>query len=519
MLRQCGRRVCAGVAASAAAVTICLAVAGPAAASGPFDLASHFDMRVDGALRDDFAGWSVADVGDVNGDGISDFAVGAPGAGGTGFYEHGAGIVYVIFGRPAGAVPTCDLAHFPTPAQCDGFEIQGVNLSDWTGNSVSSAGDMNGDGKSDILVGAKYYTPSSGSPISLGAAFVVFGKSTEDPVHLGTIDAPGPVRGFRIQGESSYNYVGDSVAPAGDVNGDGIPDVIVAGENVSPSGRIGAGAAYVVFGKKDNNSTVDLAALGNQGFRINGVQGASLGYSVAGMGDLNGDARADVAVQSIDKVYVIFGKATGGDVDTASLGSQGYTISSGRDGLSYENAMTSIGDLNGDGKRELVVGSFGSNSYAGATWVVWGKGTTTSQSLGSLSSGGFEIDGAPNDRAGWSVSAAKDVNLDGKPDVVVGAGSAAYNGRYNSGSIYVVYGKNTTTSVSLASLGTGGYRIDGAKEYDDVGNVVAGLGDMNGDGRSEIAGGAKEASNNTAVNQGVDPRTAAGSVYVLFGQP
>jgi hypothetical protein len=121
-------------------------VAGPAAASGPFDLASHFDMRVDGALRDDFAGWSVADVGDVNGDGISDIAVGAPGAGGTGFYQHGAGAVYVIFGRPGGVVPTCDLAHFPTPAQCDGFEIQGANLDDWTGNAVSSAGDMNGDG-------------------------------------------------------------------------------------------------------------------------------------------------------------------------------------------------------------------------------------------------------------------------------------------------------------------------------------------------------------------------------------
>ena len=518
MVRKCAWRLRAAIAASAV-VAIFLTVAGPAAASGPFDLAAHFDLRVDGAFRDDFAGWSVADVGDVNGDGISDFAVGAPGAGGSPYYQGGPGIVYVIFGRPGGAVPTCDLAHFPTPAQCDGFEIEGANIGDSTGNAVASAGDMNGDGKSDIVVGARFYDPPNSSNISEGGAFVVFGKSTEDPVHLATLDAPGPVRGFRIQGESSYNYVGDSVAPAGDVNGDGIPDVIVAGENVFPFGRIGAGAAYVVFGKKDNSSTVDLAALGSQGFRIDGVQGASLGYSVAGMGDLNGDGHADVAVQSIDHVYVIFGKATGGEVDTASLGSQGYTIGSGRDGLGYENAMTSIGDMNGDGKRELVIGSFGSNSYAGATWVVWGKGTTTSQNVGSLGTGGFEIDGAPNDRAGWSVSSAKDVNLDGKPDIVIGAGSASYNGRTNSGSIYVVYGKSTTTAVSLASLGTGGYRIDGANAYDDVGNVVAGLGDMNGDGRSEIAGGAKEASNNTAVNQGVDPRTAAGSVYVLFGQP
>src|SRR5262249_62427219 len=114
------------------------------------------------------------------------------------------------------------------------------------------------------------------------------------------------------------------------------------------------------------------------------------------------------------------------------------------------------------------------------------------------------------DYAGTSVAPAGDVNGDGHGDLLIGAPGADSNGRYSAGSAYVVYGKTSNTNVDLASLGDGGFRIDGAKAYDSAGTSVAPGGDVNGDGRADVLVGAPGADSNG--------RYSAGSAYVVYGQ-
>src|SRR5262249_61277908 len=121
------------------------------------------------------------------------------------------------------------------------------------------------------------------------------------------------------------------------------------------------------------------------------------------------------------------------------------------------------GDVNGDGRPDLLVGASQTDpSDAGAAYVVFGKKDTATVDLGALGARGFEISGAAGgDGAGDSVSGAGDVNGDGKADVLLGALGAENNGRVESGSPYVVFGKSDAKRVDLAALGGGGCRMDG----------------------------------------------------------
>jgi hypothetical protein len=264
----------------------------------------------------------------------------------------------------------------------------------------------------------------------------------------------------RIDGAAANEGAGVSVAAAGDVNGDGRDDVLVGAELVSNNGRLFSGSAYVVYGAA-SPVEVDLAALGARGFRIDGAAASDrAGWSVAAAGDVNGDGRDDVLVgapfasnngrESSGSAYVVYGEqaADPADVDLASLGGRG-----------------------------------------------------------------FRIDGAPGDatggdHAGGSVAAAGDVNGDGRDDVLVGADSDGNNGP-SSGSAYVVYGTANPVNVDLASLGDRGFRIDGAAGGDRAGWSVAGVGDVNGDGRDDVVVGALNADNNGRMD--------SGSAYVVYG--
>jgi hypothetical protein len=306
----------------------------------------------------------------------------------------------------------------------------------------------------------------------------------------------------QIQGAVAGDHAGESVAPAGDVNGDGRDDVIVG----APDN--GAGAAYVVFGRPDQ-ATVDLNSLGSAGFPITGAaSGDHAGASVDGVGDMNNDGKDEVIVGATGGsgvAYVVFGKATTTAVSLASLGSQGFQIS-GAAGIGGE--VAGAGDVNNDGTPDVIVGSPSfdpppilKGAATGDAWVVFGKATTTAVNLASLGGGGFTIEGAATgDQAGYSVTGA-DVNNDGKSDLLVGARSTDNNIRTNSGSVYVVFGTNSTATVDLNSLGTAGYRIDGDAASDFTGRTVAGIGDMNGDGKAEIVTG-----------------TETGKAYVVFGE-
>lgn len=448
----------------------------------------------------------VSDAGDVNGDGFADIVVGAPLAG-----YGAAGAAYVIFGRPGG-FGTIDLSNLQ-PAE--GFILQGAGSIDYAGISVSSAGDINGDGFDDILVGTSvggfYYTGTS-------HAYVIFGKSTG----FGTINLANlaPSAGFVINGTLGFDNP-MIVADAGDINGDGFDDIIIGDREANS----GTGAAYVIFGKATGFGTIDVANLSSAvGFRINGGVGDRAGVSVSGAGDVNGDGFDDLIVgaylgdnggNNAGEAYVIFGKSSG--FTTLNLESlpagAGFIIQGdvAEDWAGFD--VSAAGDVNGDGFDDVIVGApLGDNGGTGAgeAYVIFGKATGFGTvDLSNLGSAGFVIQGdATGDALGWSVSAAGDVNGDGLGDLIVGAPFGDNGGAY-AGEAYVIFGRSTGfATIDLTNLSPAdGYIIQGDDADDRAGQSVSAAGDVNGDGLDDIIVGARTADN------------GGGASYVIFSGP
>jgi hypothetical protein len=399
-------RVWAGRAAVLALVAGAV-TAPPGLAATAEDVRSDADVRLDGAAEGDDLGYSVAVAGDVNGDGWQDVAVAAPGAGHNG--RPGSGSVYVVFGGRS--LHALDLAAF---GPSDGFRIDGAQAGAEAGRAVvAAAGDVNRDGLDDVVVGQGYAAGACD-----GAAYVVFGKPDGGPVDLAAFGLPGNTRGFRVVGLDGNP--GFSVAGGGDVNGDGRSDVVV-GAPFTRGPTFGAGAAYVVFGK-DDYSTVNVDVLGTNGFRIAGVASSPpryTGWTVTNAGDVDGDGLDDVALGQYffnGSAYVVFGKASSTPVDLAAIGTdaaRGFRI----DGTS--ESVAGAGDVNGDGLADVAIGA------ARAAFVVHGSASTAPVALGALGPRGVKI--LLRTSLQPQVAGAGDVNGDGRPDVVVGEfGSRAW---------------------------------------------------------------------------------------------
>ena len=454
---------------------------------------------------------------DVNDDGYDDVVVGAW------FWDkapnNNIGATYVVFGGPD--VSSASLAD---PASAGAVRIDGpADPSAFTGFSVACAGDVDGDGFDDIAI--SHYTDQR--------TYVVFGDAEFSGA---TLDALGD-RGFSVVGGPDSGNVGYSIAPVGDIDDDGLADFAVAEVAADTRDRQNNGRVWVIAGR-DDISDVDLLAPqpGEVLLTVDGALDQERLGSIASVGDVNGDEVDDFLMGSYTSTpwgerasvpgaaYVVFGGTTG-EVDAADLGDEGFAIvgpTRQRDRLGI--SVAGIGDLNDDGLADLLVGADGVTNATtgprnGGAAVVFGSASTdTVFTDPSAASGqsvftcaeevadpgectapgrrGYWIDGeAAGDSLGYSVAGIGDVDGDEVPDLALGAYGydlVTEEGTLSgAGATYVVFGDPSATVVSLAGLPEAdGYRIDGTAAGDRFGRQVAQLGDVDGNGATDLAVGA-----------------------------
>lgn len=334
-----------------------------------------------------YYGRSASIVGDLNSDGYDDVAVGAH------YYDDGStneGAVFVFYGSPMGLKDTADYV----------LEINKSNSM--FGYSVAGAGDVNGDGFDDLLVGAPYYDTITSDE---GGVFLYYGSST---------GVSNPYS-WHVLGDQNREMLGNAVSSAGDVNGDGFDDILIGIWRYTNGDSI-EGRINVFYG-----SAAGLASTADWYAEID-QESVYFGYSVACAGDVNGDGYDDIIASApyCDELYHqnggvwgYYGSSTGlpAEVSWKQLGDQ----AAGAFGWSVSYA----GDINDDGYDDVIIGApyyDNPESQEGCAFLYYGS------SEGLMHSSGWM--GQPNQsnaNFGYFVSGGGDVNGDGRPDILVGS--------------------------------------------------------------------------------------------------
>jgi hypothetical protein len=399
-------------------------------------------------------GCSVGTAGDVNGDGYFDVIVGARYGDGNQTDE---GRAFVYHGSASG------LATSPA------WSGEGNQTFSIYGHSVGTAGDVNADGFSDVIVGAFGYDNGQADE---GSAFVYHGS----PAGLATTAA--------WSGESNQTsaWYGWSVSTAGDVDGDGFCDVIVGAPQYT-SGQTQEGRAFLYRGSGLGLGSTAAATL--EGEEI----GAQFGFSVATAGDVNADGYADVIIgaYTYDGAFANQGKAAVYQGSAAGLVAEDYWFYLGNEvTANFGYSVGTAGDVNGDGFSDVVVGAHlddGDQANEGTVYVFRGSGDFPAFAPSvSAESNQAEAD------FGASVGSAGDVNGDGFFDVIVGAPSFD-NGETNEGRALLYLGSATGMAATAAWV------AEGDQPGAEFGTSVGTAGDVNGDGYSDVIVGAKYFAN------------------------
>jgi flagellin-like protein len=381
--------------------------------------------------------------------------------------------------------------------------LNGIDEYDQSGWSVSS-GDFNGDGISDVLIGAHYADPNSDNS---GESYIVFGSdSLSGIIELNTANVT-------FNGIDEYDHSGISVS-SGDFNGDGIADVLIGAYDADPNEIIAAGQSYIVFGSSELNGVINLT---NANVTLNGINvGDHSGWSVSS-GDFNGDGFDDVLIGAYSaspndnfgagESYVVFGsESLTGIINLTDAN----IILNGIDGNDRSGKIVSSGDFNGDGFDDVLIGADyadpNGHGMAGESYVVFGSSELNG--VINLTNANVTLNGInAGDNSGNSVSSG-DFNGDGIDDVLIGAPHVNITEMFSNGfgESYVVFGSESLTGIiNLTNANVTFKGID----MSDMSGIRVNSGDFNGDGISDVLIGATGANPN-----GHD---YAGESYVVFG--
>ncbi len=334
----------------------------------------------------------------------------------------------------------------------NGFAVTGTNTFDYAGLFATGISDINGDRIDDILISAP--GPLGGTP---GKSYVIYGRTTGFSPNFNLAEINNN-NGFVINGIDGNS---SGTASSGDINGDGIPDLVIGADGGTTNGGINAGKTYVIFGQPGGfTGSVNVPQLnGTTGFVIAGLNAEERsGIALTATGDINGDGNKDIVIGApgatvgdrinAGKTSVIFGKKDAFPVivNPAELnGNNGFTISGFDAEGSAGNAVSYAGDINKDGFDDLLIGASSANSNsknnAGKTFIVFGKkefsanfSLAEANGKNALVLNGVETDGL----VGTAVSGGGDINGDGIDDIIVGAPGSLFQN--SPGKSYAVFG-------------------------------------------------------------------------------
>tara|TARA_Y100001933_G_C19015145_1_gene571172 strand:+ start:9212 stop:20929 length:11718 start_codon:yes stop_codon:yes gene_type:complete len=478
--------------------------------SGVIDMADIPNGYLDGALFEGFeagamTGSAVSNAGDVNGDGFDDFLIA------TNRADQYRGATHLIYGKASGLQAGVDL-NGVLDGSVDGAVFYGASSSEYSGQSISSVGDLNGDGLSDLIISTSY----------AGRTYLVYGRQSglTGAIDLDDVSA-GNIAGAVFNGLNGER-AGWDVSDAGDVNGDGLDDLLITTDESSNSTQ--SGNTYLVYGQTQefvgniNLSNIESGYLDGAVFNFDmQVDNYGVGSSVSTAGDVNGDGYDDLIIGMTyasphinreGQVFLIYGQETSltGKINLSGVinGQVQGAVFNGIDELDFmgEN-VSDAGDVNADGYDDLLIYSRYGNAHGfvtGEVFLIYGQADALTGELeltdvtNGLIKGALFTGTDGYDWAGSSIDGAGDVNGDGIDDFIIGVRGDESKGIY-TGAVYLIYGTTSDFSgtVDLIDVQTG--QVDGAvflgiEEGDQVGRSCSFAGDVNADGLSDIVIGA-----------------------------